>query len=227
MSSVTVTEKYALCMLKEVKKFTNMELSIHLVTSMVIEMMLKDNLEIIECGKGKKGLFGSNFKIMLNAKAPEEQYNRIIYNYIKDMNRQEIFMSDVIYYVCYGKSGFSDKKYKEIINALKEKMVKDGLISLCNKKSLFGTKEVINLDDKKFDEVVNEIRNEFIEKNNLDDEMVLLASLLNSTNFLKNIVYKYEKDDLKNRLNQIKESDISKRVKIAREVIEALLAVTY
>lgn len=56
MSNVTVSEKYTLCMLKEIKNFSNMELSIHLVTSMLIEMMLEDNLEIIE--NSKKNFLG-------------------------------------------------------------------------------------------------------------------------------------------------------------------------
>ena len=57
-----------------------------------------------------------------------------------------------------------------------------------------------------------------------DDEMILLVSLLNSTNFLKNIVYKYEKDDLKDKLKEIKDTDISKRVKVAREVITVIIS---
>ena len=53
---------------------------------------------------------------------------------------------------------------------------------------------------------------------------ILLVSLLNSTNFLKNIVYKYEKDDLKYKLKEIKDTDISKRVKVAREVITVIIS---
>ena len=103
-------------------------------------------------------------------------------------------------------------------------MVADDLISLSSKKGLFGKKEIININDNKFNMIVDEIRDEFIDKGNFDDEMILLVSLLNSTNFLKNIVYKYEKDDLKDKLKEIKDTDISKRVKVAREVITVIIS---
>ena len=106
MSNVTVSEKYTLCMLKEIKYFSNMELSIHLVTSMLIEMMLEDNLEIIE--NSKKNFLGCNMSIKLNARTPKEEYNQIFYNYLRENNKEEINMYEAITSVCYGKSGFSD-----------------------------------------------------------------------------------------------------------------------
>lgn len=216
MNNLTVVEKYSLCALKEIKSFNNVQFSIHLITSMLLEMMLDDNLEIIE--RDKKSLFGSEYKIILNAKAPNNSYNRIVYNYIKDMNKMEYDLFDIIMQIHHG-SGFSDKKYREIVSALKEEMVVKGLISLEEKRGLFGKREKLVINNEKFDLVVDEVKAEFIDKDNYSDKTLLLGSLLNSINFLKNIVNKYEKDDLKNRINQIKDTDISKKVKVAREVI--------
>lgn len=216
MNNLTVVEKYSLCALKEIKSFNNVQFSIHLITSMLLEMMLDDNLEIIE--RDKKSLFGSEYKIILNAKAPNNSYNRIVYNYIKDMNKMEYDLFDIIMQIHHG-SGFSDKKYREIVSALKEEMVVKGLISLEEKRGLFGKREKLVINNEKFDLVVDEVKAEFIDKDNSSDKTLLLGSLLNSINFLKNIVNKYEKDDLKNRINQIKDTDISKKVKVAREVI--------
>lgn len=216
MNNLTVVEKYSLCALKEIKSFNNVQFSIHLITSMLLEMMLDDNLEIIE--RDKKSLFGSEYKIILNAKAPNNSYNRIVYSYIKDMNKMEYDLFDIIMQIHHG-SGFSDKKYREIVSALKEEMVVKGLISLEEKRGLFGKREKLVINNEKFDLVVDEVKAEFIDKDNSSDKTLLLGSLLNSINFLKNIVNKYEKDDLKNRINQIKDTDISKKVKVAREVI--------
>ena len=127
-------------------------------------------------------------------------------------------MVDIIMQIHHG-SGFSDKKYREIVSALKEEMVVKGLISLEEKRGLFGKREKLVINNEKFDLVVDEVKAEFIDKDNSSDKTLLLGSLLNSINFLKNIVNKYEKDDLKNRINQIKDTDISKKVKVAREVI--------
>ena len=106
MNNLTVVEKYSLCALKEIKSFNNVQFSIHLITSMLLEMMLDDNLEIIE--RDKKSLFGSEYKIILNAKAPNNSYNRIVYNYIKDMNKMEYDLFDIIMQIYHG-CGFSDK----------------------------------------------------------------------------------------------------------------------
>ena len=216
MNNLTVVEKYSLCALKEIKSFNNIQFSIHLITSMLLEMMLDDNLEIIE--RDKKSIFGSEYKIILNAKAPNNSYNRIVYNYIKDMNKMEYDLFDIIMQIHHG-SGFSDKKYREIVSALKEEMVVKGLISLEEKRGLFGKREKLVINNEKFDLVVDEVKAEFIDKDNFNDKTLLLGSLLNSINFLNNIINKYEKDDLKNRINQIKDTDISKKVKVAREVI--------
>ena len=197
-----------------------MELSIHLVTSMLIEMMLEDNLEIVETSKNN--FWGCNMNVKLNAKAPKEEYNRIFYNYLREFNKDEINMYEAITSVCYGRSGFSDRKYKEIVSKFKEKMISDNLIHLSSKKGIFGKREVISINEDKFKLVIDEVRDEFIDKGNYNEQVLLLVSLLNSTNFLKNIVYKYEKDVLKNRMKEIKDSDISKRVKIARNIIAAM-----
>lgn len=65
-----------------------------------------------------------------------------------------------------------------------------------------------------------------LEKGNLTEDLILLTSLLNSTKFLKNIFTKYEKDELNNRLNEIKNTQISKKVKVAQSVISDMSALT-
>ena len=44
--------------------------------------------------------------------------------------------------------------------------------------------------------------------------------------FLKNIFTKYEKDELNNRLNEIKNTQLSKKVKVAQSVISDMSALT-
>lgn len=218
MNNVTVTEKYALCMLKEVKKFSDMELSAHLVVSMVVEMMLEGSLEIVE-DKKKKWEIIKDIKVKLNNKLPKDEYNRALYKIIEELNKPEIAISQIIEKLCYS---FTDKKYMEVIQPLQNKMITDKLISLENKKGLFKEREVIVINEEEFNSTIGKIRTEFLEKENFTDEFILLVSLLNSTNFLKNIFIKYEKETLKKRLKEIKETEISKQVNIARELIDVI-----
>lgn len=54
--------------------------------------------------------------------------------------------------------------------------------------------------------------------------MILLASLLNSTRFLKNIFNKYEKEQIGSKLKEIKDTEIAKKVKVAQVVISNMSA---
>jgi len=219
MNNITVTEKYALCMLKEVKKFNDLELATHLIVSMVVEMMLEGSIEIIDNNKKKKWEIISDIKVRLNNKIPKNEYNRELYKIIEEFNKTEISISQIIEKLCYS---FSNKNYFAVIQALQEKMISNKLISLQKKKGIFKEKEIIEINEEEFNSIIGKIRTEFLEKGTLTDEFVLLVSLLDSTNFLKNIFIKYEKETLKKRLKEIKETEISKQVSIAREVINAL-----
>lgn len=217
MNDITITEKYALCMLKEKRKFYETELTSHLLVSMIIEMMLDGNLEV-----------GNKCKVRLTDKIPTANYNIQLYNAIKERKftgivkkSDEIPFKDIISLICYS---FSSKIIKSIVEPLKEKMVEDKLIILEEKKGLFGNKEVITIDDDKFNNVVEEVRAEILENGKLTDDIILLSSLLNATKFLKNIFTKYEKEKLENRLKEIKQTEIPEKVKLAQEVIDEMSA---
>lgn len=214
---ITVTEKYALCMLKDVKKFSNSELSAHIVVSMIVEMILGGNLEVVDKDKKKKWEIIPDINVKLNNQLPKEEYNRKLYEIIEETNKPQIGISQIIEKICFS---FSDKKYMEIIQLLQEKMINDKLISLEMKKGLLKEKEVIVLNEEKFNKIIEEIRNEFLKNANYTDEFILVVSLLNSSHFLKNIFIKYEKETLKKSLKEIKQTEIYKQVNIARSVID-------
>ena len=69
MNNVSITEKYTLCMLKEKKTLYEKELAPYLIVSMVVEMMLDENLEITDKNK-----------VILNSKIPTVDYNKKLYD---------------------------------------------------------------------------------------------------------------------------------------------------
>lgn len=212
MNNVNITEKYTLCMLKEKKMLYENELTPHLIVSMMIEMMLDGNLEITDKNKVK-----------LNEKLPISNYNKNLYEIMKDLKKEEIPLKNIITSICYT---LPNKKLQSVIEALKEGMLEKELIVIENKKGLLGNKEKIQIKENKFINVIEEIRSEVLEKGKLTEDLILLTSLLNSTKFLKNIFTKYEKDELNNRLNEIKNTQISKKVKVAQSVISDMSALT-
>lgn len=210
MNNVSITEKYALCLLKEKKNFYLAEVKPYLIASMIVEMMIDENLEIID-----------KDKVVLKDKVPTDSYNKKLYEVIKDMKKDKLPLRNIFTSICFG---FSLKNLKEIVSLLQDSMLKDGLVTIENKKGLLGNKEVIKIDDTQFKNIISEIKTEFLEKDNLTDDLILFASLLNSTNFLKNIFSKYEKEELNNKLNEIKNSDIAEKVKMAQRTVSFIYA---
>ena len=79
---MTITEKYALFLLKEHKKLYDNETSPYLLVSMMSEMIINDNLEI------------NNNKIKITSKVPNKNYNKKLYeliNYLcEELKKEEI-----------------------------------------------------------------------------------------------------------------------------------------
>lgn len=224
MRDVSVSEKFALFMLKEKYSFNYLEFKIYFIGSVLIEMIMDGNLKIIDNINQKNKLFDSKYKVTLTTKAPNKEYSRVVYNYIKDLNKNEISLKDAIHYILYGKHGFSDKKYRELVSLVKIDMVSNNLINIDKKRGLFRTKDVILVNEDKFSSLIEEIREEFIEKDSYNDKTILLVSLLNLVNCLKNVMNKYEKSELKEKLAVIKDTDIYEYVGVAREVYTAIVA---
>ena len=224
MRDVSVSEKFALFMLKEKYSFNYLEFKVYFIGSVLIEMIMDGNLKIIDNMNQKNKLFDSKYKVTLTTKAPNREYSRVVYNYIKDLNKNEISLKDAIHYILYGKHGFSDKKYRELVSLVKTDMVSNNLINIDKKRGLFRTKDVILVNEDKFSSLIEEIREEFIEKDSYNDKTILLVSLLNLVNCLKNVMNKYEKSELKEKLAVIKDTDIYEYVGVAREVYTAIVA---
>lgn len=213
MKNKKITEKYALCLLKEKENLYSGEVSPFLVVSMLVDMMLDDNLEITEKNKVK-----------LNNSKTSKEYNKKLYEIVEELisnsKKEEISIENIIEKVVYG---FKDKA-KEIIEPLKNKMVEDEYITIESKKTLFGHKEVISVNENKFKDIVEELRKEFLDDGELEDEYILLGSLLSyNNNIIKNMFTKYEKETLKNRLKEIKQSEIDTKIKTARDLIDIVL----
>lgn len=222
MKKITVTEKYALCMLKEFHHFSDdSELSDYLLMCMIVEMMLDKNLEIKDYNTKKPFELTNKIKIKLTNTAPKSEYNKEFYQIIMEMNKPEIAIDDLLAMICHGKSGFSDRNLRIITSVLEKNMQQDKLISFKNKKTIFGNKEVIVIDDNKFANIVEEIRSTILKKDTYSDDFILLISLLNATGFLKNLFIKYEKKTLKKKLEGINDNNISKYADIVKDIIDS------
>lgn len=109
MNNVNITEKFALCMLKEKKNLYSERVKPYLITSMIIEMLLNGNLEITD-------------KVVLCDKMPTINYNKKLYEIMKDMKKDKVSLRIILSSICFG---FSTKNLKSIITLLKDSMVEN------------------------------------------------------------------------------------------------------
>lgn len=213
MACATVTEKYALCMLKEKKRLYDNETGAYLLASMLIEMMQGGSLKITEKDKAE-----------LNGEAPEQPYGKRLYAVIKEMGKEEVSLKKLLDKTCFG---ISHRNFNDIVDLLKEEMVRKGLISLEDKKGIMGSKEVLVVSDDAFASVMKEIREGLLEGAELTEDVALLGALLSSNKFIKNYFTKYEKEAIKKRLGEIKGTQAAKWVKLAQDAIERASIVVY
>ena len=219
MKNISITERFALFVIKEKGKLYYNSYLPYVCVSMAIEMILDGTLIITSENKKKKKL------INFSNNTPKSKYNKELYNIcmrLKEKSRnKELPLKKVIEHLCFSLSG---KYLKPIISALQDEMLTNQLITLKDKKGVFGTKKAICLEDAKFNNYVEEFRNDFLNKESLEDNVILLASLLKSTDLIKNIFTKYEKEAFKAKLNEINNSEISQLVRISEDIVEEITA---
>lgn len=202
--NITITEKYALFMLKEKKNLYGSEMP-YLFMSMLVEMMLEGKVEITEKNQ-----------VIIKNKATTS-YNEEFCDFICHMKKEVVYLKDIVTSIT---DGFSNKKLWNIIKLLQESMSAKELIVVEHKKGLLKEKEVITVNEESFTKIVAEVRDEFLDKDNLSEDGILLGTLLNASKILKNIFTKYEKEALNRRLREMKNTEIAEKVKIAQTAID-------
>lgn len=202
--NITITEKYALFMLKEKRNLYGSEMP-YLFMSMLVEMMLEGKVEFAEGNQ------------VIIREGVTSSYNKELCDFIGHMKKDVVSLKDIVTSIT---NGFSNKKLWEIINRLQESMRDKNLIAVEHKKGLLKEKEVIIVNEENFTKTVDEVRADFLNKDNLSEDSILLGTLLNTSKILKNIFTKYEKETLEHRLQEIKNTEIAGKVKIAQTAID-------
>ena len=204
MNNCSITEKYALCILKERKNlYENGDVFAYLVVSMILEMMIDGNLDIVE-----------KDKIILSNKEPENEYNKHLYNIISELKKDKVSLREVIPLVC------TNSKYlTDIAISLKNKMLDDELIILDNKKGILSNKEVINTNEVILNDIIENVKTQVAENATLKEDEIVFISLLCYTSLVKELFNKDERENIKNKLKNFKDME---KVKIAQSIIEEL-----
>ena len=208
MKELSITEKYSLFVIKGNKKIDMSTFAPYFTVSIVMEMVLEGILSV----DGKD-------EISINSKKVKDGYRKNMLDIINEKSTKSLTIRKLVYNL-YGI--INNSKMKPIKDNLVKSLIEKDSITKINKKVLFFNKEILNVKEDIFQNVVEEIRSEFLEKGNITDEMIILSTILSETRNINKIFSTYEKSQMKDRLKEIKQTDLSKKVQIARQVIDEM-----
>lgn len=118
------------------------------------------------------------------------------------------------------------KKLNDLIQSVGNSLVMADCAYAINRRGILGGEKTYYIPEvEKIEYVVQKIRAELLENGNLSDETVALASLLNKSSLLKQYFSKHESKQLRDRINEIKNSDSSRLVKEMLDYIDAIIVV--
>lgn len=208
MKELSITEKYSLFIIKENKKIDISTFAPYYTMSILMEMVLDGTLSLDEKNK-----------IMINSKKVKAGYKKYMLNIIVEKSNKPLTIKKLVSELY---CGINNKKMKPIKEELINSLLEKKSITKTTKKILFINKEVLSVNEEIFENVVEEIRSEFLEEGNITDEIIVLSTLLNETRYIKKVFSTYEKSQMKDRIKEIKKTDISKKVQIAKQVIDEM-----
>ncbi len=209
MKDLSISQSYLICALNKSGKLPALSLEnpVCLLAGGLIDLIFS---KIIVVGQDKKLCITSEL-------GEENQYLSSLYAFIKESKPMKVeeLASEYAF-------SLSDKRLKLLVKDIGTSLVALGYATTGNIGLLEKTPCFIP-DRKIVDNMIQNIRAELLESGTVSDNMITLVSLMDKSNQIKQYFSKHEKDELKARLKEIRESDSNKLVKEMMDYIDTLM----
>lgn len=209
-TKLSITQSYLLCVLNEKGKLPTFgtEAAICLVAGGVLDLIFSG------CVKVEDKKLGITDKLV-----DEKQYLKSLYELIKD--NESITLKKIASEYCFS---LTDKKLKALVEDVGTSLAKVQCVKT-EQGGFFGSTTCFIPDAQAVDDIVQRIRAEILEEDTLSEEMIALASLLEKSNEMKQYFSKYEKKQLKERLEIIRKESSNQLVKEMVDYINTMIAI--
>lgn len=211
MKDLSISQSYMICALNEGGKLPalSVESPVCLLAGGLIDLIFAKCIAV-----------GQDKKLCITGELGEEnQYLNTLYTFIKESKPMKVEGLAAEYAFT-----FSDKRLKLLIKDVGTSLVTLGYATT-ESGGLLGKTPCFIPDSKIIDSVIQSIRAELLENGTVSDNMIALVSLMDKSNQIKRYFSKYEKDKLKVRLKEIRESGTNKLVKEMVDYIDTLVAI--
>lgn len=211
MKDLSVSQSYLICALNESGKLPalSVESPVCILAGGLIDLIFAKSVAI-----------GEDKKLCITGELGEKnEYLNSLYTFIKESKpiNVETLASEYAF-------TFSDKRLKLLIKDVGTSLVSLGYATTENVGRLGKTPCFIP-DTNIVDNVIQNIRAELLENGTVSDNIIALVSLMDKSNQIKKYFSKYEKNELKVRLKEIKDNPSNKLAKEMVDYIDTLIAV--
>lgn len=211
MKDLSVSQSYLVCSLNDNGKIPS------LATERFVCLLVGGLIDLIFA---KNVIIGEDKKLCIVGEQNEEnQHLNSLYSFIKESKPMTVKKLASEYAFT-----FTDKRIKLLIKDVGESLADLGYVTV-EHGGIFGKTPCFIPDKKIVDNIIQNIRAELLEDGIISDNIIALVSLLEKSNQIKKYFSKYEKDQLKKRLQEMKESGSYKLVKEMADYVDTLVAV--
>jgi len=214
MKNLSFTQEYTLCLLDKEKK--NKDVLYEgkypgcIAISSFLELLLSGKIDLDE----KK-------KVILKGSAQNDiEYLNIVCKDISD-SKTKTLKKWMEYYLL----GVSSKPIKAIVNATIESLIDNGCVSIEKKNGLFKEHIIYNVENSQVEYIIEKLRAELLEDGKITLETVILTTLMQQSDILKEYFSKHENELVKIRIEEIKKSDIWAKASIIQEILDELYTI--
>lgn len=152
---------------------------------------------------------------------PQTYYGKIVYDEVALSDKKRQLKSWIAYFVN------RPKLFRLILNDITMSLEKKGVVRRFENKVLFIKYDKISINIESLDHSIQKIRAEFLENAPVTDDTAFLAIMLYYNGLLKKYFSKYENEQLKNRVQEIKDEPISKAAKYVIDSMQTAKRVAF
>lgn len=212
MKDLSISQEYVLCSLNEKGKFPALstEIPVCVLAGGLIELLASNCIQIDE--KNKVCVIGN---------LSEKQFHlKSLFDWLNTSKPMKIEKITQEYSLT-----FTDKRLNALVTDIGNSLADRGCVT-SRKGGIFGNKFYFIPNPDEVDKVIQKIRAELLENGTISDETVALVSLLEKSHQIKKYFSKYESEQLKARLKEIKEAPSNQLVKQMVDYVDMIIAVT-
>lgn len=152
---------------------------------------------------------------------PQTYYGKIVYDEVALSDKKRQVKSWIAYFVN------RPKLFRLILNDITMSLEKKRVVRRFENKKLFIKYDKISINIESLEHSIQKIRAEFLENAPVTDDTAFLAIMLHYNGLLKKYFSKYENEQLKNRIQEIKDEPISKAAKYVIDSMQTAKRVAF